>query len=96
MNRRRILRSWWLWALVILFCFIVLPSLLSSGSTYHGVNTSDAISQVQSGNVVKAVVKDKEQTLQLQLKAPFQGHDKIASRQPGLPQARGQSARQGS
>ena len=35
MNRKRILRSWWLWAIVILFAFLVLPSLLSSSSDYH-------------------------------------------------------------
>ncbi len=38
------------------------PSLLSGGSSYHGVNTSDAIAQIQAGNVTKALQKDKEQT----------------------------------
>ncbi|MDP9093215.1 MAG: ATP-dependent zinc metalloprotease FtsH [Actinomycetota bacterium] len=79
MNRRRILRSWWLWAAVILFGFIVLPSLLSSGSGYHSVNTSDVISQINSGNVTQATVKDKEQTVQLQLKTPFKGYTKISA-----------------
>ena len=41
MNRKRILRSWWLWAAVLLFCFLVLPTLLSGGSDYHGVDTSN-------------------------------------------------------
>ena len=82
MNRRRILRSWWLWAIVILFGFLVLPSLLSTSTTYHGVNTSDALSQLQTGNVVTAVQKDKEQTLQLDLKAPFKGNTKISTQYP--------------
>jgi cell division protease FtsH len=67
MNRKRILRSWWLWAIVILFAFLVLPNLLSSSSSYHGVSTSDAIDQITSGHVTEAVVQDKEQTLQLTL-----------------------------
>ena len=46
MNRKRILRSWWLWAIVVLFAFLVLPSLLSGGSGYHGVSTSDALTQI--------------------------------------------------
>jgi len=82
MNRKRILRSWWLWAALILVGFLVLPSLLSSGSAYQGVNTSDAISQITSGNVTKATVKDKEQTLQLDLTKSFKGHDKITTQYP--------------
>src|ERR1700712_1296884 len=83
MNRRRILRSWWLWAAVILFAFLILPSLLSGGSDYHGVSTSDAIAQLKSGNVEKAIVQDKEQNLQLQLKTEFQGkYSKISTQYP--------------
>ena len=55
MNRKRILRSWWLWAVLVLFCLLVLPNLFTSGSDYHGVSTSDAISQIKDGNVEKAV-----------------------------------------
>jgi len=80
MNRKRILRSWWLWAVLILFCFLVLPSLLSSGSDYHAVSTSDAITAIDKGNVSKAVQEDKEQTLQLELKKPFEGkYSKVAT-----------------
>ncbi|MDT4938665.1 MAG: cell division protease FtsH [Pseudonocardiales bacterium] len=82
MNRKRILRSWWLWAAVVLFGFLILPSLVSTGSTYHGVNTSDALAQINSGNVTKALQKDKEQTLQLDLKTAFKGHTKISTQYP--------------
>ncbi|WP_375492795.1 ATP-dependent zinc metalloprotease FtsH [uncultured Jatrophihabitans sp.] len=85
MNRKRILRSWWLWVLILLFLFFLVPNLLSSGSGYHGVSTSDAISQISAGNVSKAVVEDKEQTLELQLKSgkSFEGkYDKISSQYP--------------
>jgi cell division protease FtsH len=82
MNRKRLLRAWWLWALVILLVFLVLPNLVSTGSTYHGVDTSDALAQVQANNVVKAVQKDKEQELQLELKVPFKGNTKISTEYP--------------
>ncbi|MDP9116884.1 MAG: ATP-dependent zinc metalloprotease FtsH [Actinomycetota bacterium] len=82
MNRRRILRSWWLWSALILFGFLVLPSLLSGGTTYHSVNTSDALAQLKAGNVTTAIQKDKEQTLQLELKAPFKGNTKISTQYP--------------
>jgi cell division protease FtsH len=87
MNRRRIVRSWWLWAAVILLLFFGLPSVLSSGSTYHGVNTSDAISQIDTGNVTTATIKDKEQTLQLDLKTPFKGNTKISTQYPAYSEA---------
>jgi cell division protease FtsH len=67
MNRKRILRSWWLWGLLVLFVIFVLPSLLSGGSDYHAVTTSTAIEQIRAGNVTKAVQGDKEQLLQLEL-----------------------------
>src|SRR4051812_48568745 len=83
MNRKRLVRSWWLWGLLALFLIFVLPNLLSSGSGYHSVSTSDAISQISSGNVKKAVQADKEQTLELQLKKSFEGkYDKIATQYP--------------
>ncbi len=83
MNRKRILRSWWLWAIVILFCFLVVPSLFASGSGYHSVSTSDALQQVRDGNVTKAVQQDKEQTLQLELKKSLDGkYKKISAQYP--------------
>ena len=84
MNRKRILRSWWLWAIVILFGFLVLPSLLSGGSDYHGVSTSDALAQVSAGHVTKAVIDDKGQTLKLELKSDkFNGkYTKISTQYP--------------
>jgi cell division protease FtsH len=80
MNRKRILRSWWLWAAVALFAILILPNLLSSGSGYHGVNTGVALEQINKGNVAKATQEDKEQTLQLDLKKPIQdGLTKIST-----------------
>jgi cell division protease FtsH len=83
MNRKRILRSWWLWAIVILFCFLVLPGIISGNSSYHGVSTSDALGQVSTGNVKSAVIEDKEQVLKLDLKNAFDGkYTKISTQYP--------------
>ncbi len=68
MDRKRLYRSWWLWAIVIIFAIFVLPSVLSGGGDYHSVDTSDALAQVKAGNVTKAVMHDKEQSLTLDLK----------------------------
>jgi cell division protease FtsH len=83
MNRKRILRSWWLWAAVILFALFVLPSMLSTGSTYHGVSTSQAIQQIDAGHAQKVTVKDKEQELQIDLNTKYDGkYSKISAQYP--------------
>jgi cell division protease FtsH len=83
MNRKRILRSWWLWGLLVLFIIFFVPNLVSGGPSYHGVGTSDALHEISSGDVTKAVVNDKEQTLQLELKNKFQGkYSKISTQYP--------------
>ena len=46
------------------------------------MNTSQAISQINSGNVDKAVIHDKEQSLELDLKTPVDGHTKISTSYP--------------
>jgi cell division protease FtsH len=82
MIRKRLLRSWWLWAAVLIFAFFIVPSLLSGGSDYHGVNTDVAIAQIKSGNVTDAVVQDREQNLELTLKTPVDGATKISAQYP--------------
>ena len=46
------------------------------------MNTSQAISAINSGNVDKAVIHDKEQSLNLDLKSPVDGHSKISTSYP--------------
>ncbi|HET6877979.1 MAG TPA: ATP-dependent zinc metalloprotease FtsH [Jatrophihabitans sp.] len=82
MNRKRLLRSWWLWAAVIVLAFVVLPNLLAGNSSYKGVSVTDAFSQISSHNVTKAVQQDKEQTLQLDLAKPFDGTTHISTQYP--------------
>jgi cell division protease FtsH len=82
MDRKRIVRSWWLWAVVAIVLFFALQSVLSSGDEYHAVNTSEAIAQIDAGNVDKAVIHDKEQSLDLDLKTAVDGHSKISTSYP--------------
>jgi cell division protease FtsH len=88
MNRKRILKSWWLWAAVALFVIFAVPGLVSSGSGYHGVSTSDALAQIKAHNVTSAIIDDKGQTLELTLKADFQGkYAKISTQYPSAASA---------
>ncbi len=82
MDRKRLYRSWWLWAIVIVLLFFVMQSVVSSGDEYKSVNTSVAIDQINSGNVASAVIHDKEQTLDLVLKTPVDGKSKISTSYP--------------
>ncbi|HEX2308113.1 MAG TPA: ATP-dependent metallopeptidase FtsH/Yme1/Tma family protein, partial [Jatrophihabitantaceae bacterium] len=82
MDRKRVVRSWWLWGLLILIGLFVLPSLVSTGDSYHSIDTSKALSQVDSGNVTKAVIHDKEQVLELDLKNAVDGHTKVKTSYP--------------
>src|SRR5919197_6252889 len=82
MNRKRILRSWWLWGLLVLFVIFVLPNLISSGNSYPPVGTSTALKQISSHNVANAVVNDKEQSVDLTLKKPVDGNSKITTQFP--------------
>jgi len=82
MDRRRLFRSWWLWAIVIVFAIFVLPSVVSGGSDYKSVNTSVAYAQIDSGNFTTATIRDKEQQLQIDLKNPVDGKKKISTSFP--------------
>ncbi len=82
MDRKRLFRSWWLWAIVIIFAIFVLPSVISGGSDYKSVNTSVAYAQIDSGNFTSATIKDKEQQLQLTLKTAVEGNKKISASFP--------------
>jgi cell division protease FtsH len=82
MDRKRIVRAWWFWGLLILIALFVLPSLVASGDSYHSVDTSAALAQVDAGNVAKAVIHDKEQLLELDLKRAVDGHSKIKASYP--------------
>ena len=77
MDRKRVVRSWWLWAVVAVIAFFVLSSAFSGGDGYKSVNTSVAVDQLKAGNVKSATLNDKSQTLQLDLKTAVDGKSKI-------------------
>ncbi len=69
MERKKIFRSVWFWvALVVLLVAIVLPSFRGNGG-YEEVPTSTALAQFADGNVSNVTINDKEQTLDLDLRA---------------------------
>jgi cell division protease FtsH len=82
MDRKRIIRSPWLWVAVVVVVLFLLPNLLSGRSSYHSVNTSQAIAQITGKNVSKATLHDKEQTLDLTLTKAVDGHSKISTSYP--------------
>ena len=82
MDRKRLVRSPMLWIALAVVLILVVPQLLTTGGNYKGVKTSEALAQINSGNVVKAVIHDKEQQVDLDLKTPFNGKTKISTSYP--------------
>ncbi len=70
MDRKRLLRNPLLWIVAAVLVIYAWNALNSDTRGYSQVSTSDALGQVNSGNVSQATIGDKEQTLQLDLKKP--------------------------
>jgi cell division protease FtsH len=70
MDRKRLLRNPLLWIVAAVLVIYAYNALNSNTRGYTQVSTSDALGQVSSGNVSQAVIGDKEQQLQLDLKKP--------------------------
>ena len=77
MDRKRLVKSWWLWIAIGVLAFFVLSSTLSGGDSYKSVKTSVAVAQLKAGNVKTATLNDKSQTLQIETKTPVDGNSKI-------------------
>ncbi|HST46272.1 ATP-dependent metallopeptidase FtsH/Yme1/Tma family protein, partial [Jatrophihabitans sp.] len=82
MDRKRLVRSPILWIAVAVILLFALPQMLSGGSSYKGVKTSEALSQITSGNVKTAIIHDKESRVELDLKTPYNGKSKISASYP--------------
>ncbi len=82
MDRKRLARSPMLWIAVAVLLLFVVPQLLSGGSSYKSVKTSEALQQITAGNVKTATIHDKESSVDLDLKAPFGGKTKISASYP--------------
>jgi cell division protease FtsH len=82
MDRKRLARSPLLWiALGLVFIFVV-SQVISGGSDYKSVKTSEALAQIDAGNVKSAVIHDKEDSVDLDLKSSVNGHSKITANYP--------------
>src|SRR5262245_54828401 len=73
MERRRFFRNPLLWVLIVVAVSILATTQLTGGDDYKTVKWSELSAQITADNVKKAVQKDKEQTVQLELKEKFQG-----------------------
>src|SRR5690348_168113 len=86
MERTRFFRRPVVWIILVIIGVIALSSFFTSGPSYQHVETSTALERLNQPNIKKVVIKDKEQTLQIDLAAPekFDGKttDKIETQYP--------------
>lgn len=68
MERTRIFRRPIFWIFVVIAGAILVSQMFTSGPSYKDVDTSVALEQLNNGGITKALILDKEQTLQLELK----------------------------
>ena len=68
MERKKIFRSVWFWVVLVVLLALTFSSFFSGNGGYQEVSTSTALQQFSDGNVEKATINDKEQTLDLDLK----------------------------
>ncbi len=80
MERTRLFRRPVVWILLVIIGAIVLSSFFTSGPSYTKADTSLVLAQLQSGNVKKAVIQGKEQTLNLDLKSKIKVKESSKSR----------------
>jgi len=82
MERKKLIRSPWLWVGLAVLLFFVVQPLFSGDGDYTEVPTSVALEQLSSGNVTEATINDKEQTLDLTLQNAVDGEVKITASYP--------------
>src|SRR3954451_8935416 len=69
MERTRWFRRPVIWILFVIIGAILLSSFFTSGPSYTKADTSVVLENLRSGNAKKAVIQDKEQTLNLDLRS---------------------------
>jgi cell division protease FtsH len=82
MDRKRLARSPILWVAIAVILLFILPQFVSGGSDYKSVKTSEALAQIDAGNVKTATIHDKEDSIDLDLKSAFNGKTKISASYP--------------
>ncbi|HZE38830.1 MAG TPA: ATP-dependent zinc metalloprotease FtsH [Stackebrandtia sp.] len=67
MERTRLFRRPLVWIILIILGAVIVGSIATSGSDYADATSKVANQQIADGNVKKALIKDKEQVVQLDL-----------------------------
>jgi len=83
MERTRFFRRPVVWIILVIAGAIALSSLFTGGPSYHRVDTSVALQQLNSGprdSISEVVFQDKEQTLQINLAQPQKFGDTTTNR----------------
>ena len=68
MERTRFFRRPVVWIILVIIGAIALSSFFTGGPSYHKVDTSVALEQLEKGGIEKVVIQDKEQTIRIDLK----------------------------
>ncbi|MBA3488276.1 MAG: ATP-dependent metallopeptidase FtsH/Yme1/Tma family protein, partial [Longispora sp.] len=76
MERTRIFRKPWFWVILVIGAAILMTGLFSGGGDYKKIKTSEAVTLLGGDSVKRAVMQDKEQILQLELREA-QAFDKV-------------------
>jgi len=82
MDRKRLVRSPLLWIAFAVVMLLLVSQMFSGDGAYKKVKTSEGLAQITSGNVDKAVIHSKEQSVDLDLKDAFAGKKKISFEYP--------------
>ncbi|MGY0232612.1 ATP-dependent zinc metalloprotease FtsH [Longispora urticae] len=71
MERTRIFKRTWFWVILVVLGAILLTGIFSSSGDYKKIKSSEASALLADGsNIKRVLIKDKEQTLQFELKTP--------------------------
>ncbi|MFI1995105.1 ATP-dependent zinc metalloprotease FtsH [Actinoplanes sp. NPDC020271] len=80
MERTRFFRRPVVWIILVIIGVVALSSIFTSGPSYQRVDTSVALERLNQPGIEKVVQKDKEQTLQIDLKDPEQFNGKSTNK----------------
>jgi cell division protease FtsH len=80
MERSRFFRRPLVWIVLVVAAAIVLSFSLTGGPSYTSAKTSDVNAQVTNNNVKSALIEDKEQTVQVDLKTPIKVNGESTSK----------------
>ncbi|QXG74822.1 ATP-dependent zinc metalloprotease FtsH [Modestobacter sp. L9-4] len=82
MERKKIVRSVWFWIGIVIVLALIGSSFFRGNGGYQEVPTSTALTQLAEGNVTKATINDREQTVDLDLRSAVDGSTKVTASYP--------------